>query len=52
MTIERKDALWDIALESNDVADWENFIEQYKVESPKDVRIARQRLEVAKYCPI
>ena len=49
MKVERKDALWDIALESNAVADWENFIEQYKVESPKDVRIAKQRLAVAKY---
>ena len=49
MSVERKEALWNIALESNSVADWENFIEQYKVESPKDVRIAKQRLAVAKY---
>ena len=42
MIVERKDALWDIALESNLIEDWENFIEQYKVESPKDVRIANQ----------
>ena len=46
---ERKDALWNMALNSNAIEDWERFIEEYKIESPKDVRIAKQRLTIAKY---
>lgn len=51
MVEERKDALWNKASDSNDIKDWERFIEEYKSESPKDVRVARQRLVVAKYLP-
>ena len=46
---ERKDVLFDKAAETNSVEAWETFIEEYKVLSPKDARIAKQRLEVAKY---
>lgn len=46
---ERKNVLFDQATETNTVAAWEKFIEEYKVLSPKDARIAQQRLTVAKY---
>lgn len=51
MMMERKDALWNVALDSNKIEDWQRFIEEYKVESPKDVRIAKQRMAVAEYLP-
>lgn len=48
---ERKDALWNKALDSNKIADWQNFIDQYNVKDVKKTRIAKQRLVVAEYLP-
>ena len=51
MVEERQDALWNKASESNSVAAWKDFIEQYKTKSPKAANVARQRLRVAEYLP-
>lgn len=48
---ERKAALWNKALDSNKIVDWQNFIDQYNVKDVKKTRIAKQRLTVAKYLP-
>lgn len=44
---ERKDVLFDKAAETNSVEAWKAFIEEYKILSPKDAQIAKQRLGVA-----
>ena len=51
MAVKREGIVWNRAMDSFSVADWQNYLDEYGATNSKDVREARIYLEVAKYLP-